>query len=221
VKNVGICFVNRHDCHTTKVARFAEHDYLLHQINSFFETMFASVAIPRKGLPIYTRMKVFNNSHNYEEDTNTILYRGDPLWTSSHIGGFVAEDSASESQEHHISTDDPWHDFAYVSWKTKHGGTVQIPARILFFVEIPEGTEGVDKDKMVYPSGSYALIQSCVEDLNACPPISEQAIQYFNERYGVQSKLLNYLAHPSCSILFWTLLTFFGISGNSRQRSPR
>jgi hypothetical protein len=121
-----------------------------------------------------------------------------------HDGGTAV--GGSESKEHYIRKNDPWHDFAYVSWKTKQGGNLQIPARILFFLEIPDGMEGEDENKMVYQSGSYALVQSCVEELNACPPISKQAKQYFNERYGSQSKLVNYLAHPSCSILFWTLL---------------
>jgi hypothetical protein len=204
VKKLGICYVNRYGCPTTKVARFPENEYLLHQINSFFEQLFANALIPAEGVPIYTRNKVFHKTHNHDEDTDTILYRGDPLWTSSHDGGTAV--GGSESKEHYIRKNDPWHDFAYVSWKTKQGGNLQIPARILFFLEIPDGMEGEDENKMVYQSGSYALVQSCVEELNACPPISKQAKQYFNERYGSQSKLVNYLAHPSCSILFWTLL---------------
>jgi hypothetical protein len=131
VQNVGIFYVNRSGCPTTKVARFAEHDYLLHQVNSFLEAMFASAAIPSDGVPIYTRMKVLDKSQNFGEDTDTVLYRGDPLWTSSHVGGIA--DSGSESRKHHIGTNDPWHDFAYVSWKTRYSGSVQIPARIIFF----------------------------------------------------------------------------------------
>jgi hypothetical protein len=59
VKNVGICYVNRNGRPTKKVARFAENDYILHQINSFFEKLFANAVIPGEGVPIYTRMKVF------------------------------------------------------------------------------------------------------------------------------------------------------------------
>jgi hypothetical protein len=50
------------------------------------------------------------------------------------------------------------------------------------------------------------MVQSCVEDLNADPPTNETAINYYAEKYGTQSPFPNYLAHPSCSILFWTVM---------------
>jgi hypothetical protein len=59
---------------------------------------------------------------------------------------------------------------------------------------------------MIYPPGAYALVQSCVEDLNAFPPTSQTAIRYYNEKYGKNTKLDSYLAHPSCSIIYWTIM---------------
>lgn len=50
------------------------------------------------------------------------------------------------------------------------------------------------------------MIQSCVEELNAEPPASKVANHYYNQKYNSKSLLQNYLAHPSCSILFWTMM---------------
>jgi hypothetical protein len=111
-----------------------------------------------------------------------------------------------------INKYDPWHDFAYVEWRTSDtdssNDVTVIPGRILFFLKIPEGCEGKDPDNddLVYPTGSYALIQSCVEDLNANPPTSITANEYYRNKYNTDANLPSYLAHPSCSILCWTMM---------------
>jgi hypothetical protein len=145
-----------------------------------------------------------------EESAN--LYRGDPLWTSKHS----PESDAWTNENQDITEYDPWHDFAFVKCFTSSTSSHEnhhtfIPARIIFFLEIPMGCEGEDGDMIVYPHGSYALVQSCVEDLNTNPPSSQTAIDYYKDRYGTSSSFENYFAHPSCSLLFWTMMewTFF------------
>jgi hypothetical protein len=128
---------------------------------------------------------------------------------------------------------DPWHNFAYIEWRTSLSDGSEdvtvIPGRILFFFKIPEDCEGKDPDNddlFFLPTGSYALIQSCVEDLNANPPTSTTANEYYREKYQTNTNLSSYLAHPSCSLLCWTLTelteyTYENENGKLTQQVPQ
>jgi hypothetical protein len=205
----GLCYtpISR-GCRADKVLSFPEHDYLVEQINEFFSFLFKNTMIPSDGIKIYTRM---TQKQNTDDNESAKLYRGDPFWTSKHSpNSFLERNDSQENRGY-----DPWHDFVFVQWRTSSSESSEnrtdIPARIIFFMEIPIGCEGIDQDMIVYPPGTYALVQSCVEDLNANPPTSQTSIDYYKEKYGSQSSFQNYFVHPSCSILFWTMMewTFF------------
>jgi hypothetical protein len=208
VQDKGLCFTNKNKMATAKVYNFPEHVYLVGQINEFLHDFFISTKLPSNGAEIYTRLTTQSSIDSDQDDgEEAALYRGDPFWTSRHAGETV--EGTSDLQEPTLY--DPWHDFTYVKWRTNISDSGEdsytiIPARILFFFSIPDGCEGIDKDSIVYKHGSYAMVQSCVEDLNADPPTNETAINYYAEKYGTQSPFPNYLAHPSCSILFWTVM---------------
>jgi hypothetical protein len=185
------------------------------------------------GVGIFTRLKSQSGETGEEElDTggeNTVLYRGDPFWSSSHGSNLDKDSSDAHDSLHKI---DPWHDFAYIEWRTslsdRSEDVTVIPGRILFFFKIPEDCEGKDPDNedLVFPTGSYVLIQSCVEDLNANPPTSTTANEYYREKYQTNTNLPSYLAHPSCSLLCWTLTelteyTYENESGKFTQQVPK
>jgi hypothetical protein len=213
----GLFFTTSRGHPSRKVNQLPGSSYLLSQINDFLESFFSNTNLPVHGAGIYTRMQVeFAN-----EDDETNLYRGDPFWTSSHISSFTVGEGGNSS------SDNPWHDFVYVRWRiTNNSSSIQdtiIPARILFFFQIPTGCEGEDLEQMIYPPGAYALVQSCVEDLNAFPPTSPTAIKYYSDKYGKTLKLDSYLAHPSCSIIYWTMMELtsyrWGSAGNQSSIS--
>jgi hypothetical protein len=60
-----------------------------------------------------------------------------------------------------------------------------------------------------------------VEELNAEPPTSHEAITYFKQKYNTNSSLWNYLAHPSCSILFWTMMDLVPKRGTHNDFIPQ
>jgi hypothetical protein len=208
VQNKSLCFVNKNKMAAAKVSKFPEHAYLVGQINDFLHDFFIASKLPPNGAEIYTRLSSESINADQDDAEEAALYRGDPFWTSRHAGETVEGTSEILPQP---TLYDPWHDFTYVKWRTNSLGSGEdsytiIPARILFFLSIPYGCEGIDKDDIVFKHGSYAMVQSCAEDLNAEPPTNETAIDYFAERYGTNAPFINYLAHPSCSILFWTVM---------------
>lgn len=78
---------------------------------------------------------------------------------------------------------------------------------MILFLTIPEGCHANDlADKVDYPPGKYALINSCVESLDSQPPSSETAREYYKNNYADISEFTDYLAHASCSILYWSML---------------
>jgi hypothetical protein len=209
VQDKGLCFTNKNGMATAKVSKFPEHVYLVRQINEFFHDFFITTQLPANGAEIYTRLTTESINADQDDAEEAALYRGDPFWTSRHTGETV--ERTSDLLQPEPTLYDPWHDFAYVKWRTNISGSGDdsytiIPARILFFFSIPDGCEGIDKDSIVYTHGSYAMVQSCVEDLTAEPPTNVTAINYYAEKYGTHSPFPNYLAHPSCSILFWTVM---------------
>jgi hypothetical protein len=164
-----------------------------------------------------------------DQNNETVLYRGDPFWTGSHLGN---SDNAMVDVDESYHHPDPWHDFAYIKWRLDHSDHSEdctvIPGRILFFFKIPNGCEGQDAEdeNLVYPPGSYALIQSCVEDIDANPPTSVTANEYYREKYQTTTDLPSYLAHPSCSILCWTMMelteyAYVNKTGKIKQRVPK
>jgi hypothetical protein len=219
---VGLCFTNAKGNVSKKVNSMHDLEYLIHQINDFFKKFFENTMLPDTGVGVFTRLKMLQET-DCEPDgemdgvADTVLYRGDPFWTNNR-GTF--------------NTCDPWHDFAYIEWRTslsdRSEDVTVIPGRILFFFKIPENCQGQDpeNENLVYPTGSYALIQSCVEDLNANPPTSTTANEYYREKYQTNSNLPTYLAHPSCSILCWTMMeltkyTFQNKNGTIEQTVPK
>jgi hypothetical protein len=211
----GLFFTNSRGHPSRKINQLPGSPYLLSQINDFLESFFSTTNLPVNGVGIYTRMQVeFAN-----EDDETNLYRGDPFWTSNHTSSFKVVEEGENAHN-----DNPWHDFVYVKWRTTNNSSSTyetiIPARILFFFKIPNGCNGEDMDQIIYPPGPYALVQSCVEDLNAFPPTSQTAIKYYSDKYGKTSKLDSYLAHPSCSIIYWTMMELTSYRWGSVGNQP-
>jgi hypothetical protein len=201
-------------------------EYLIHQINDYFNTFFRYAIIPDTGIGIYTRLKMIQKGEKEvktDGEMETVLYRGDPFWISNH--GAIQENQTSDIYDS-LYKPDPWHDFAYIEWRTsssdKSEDVTVIPGRILFFFKIPDDCEGQDPDDedLIFPTGSYALIQSCVEDLKANPPTSNTANKYYREKYQTNTNLPSYLAHPSCSLLCWTMmeLTEYTSSGGQYRQ---
>lgn len=184
------------------VPQFAEHPYMLTHIINFLDSIFQDCDFPDTGLPMYTRASLFIESNTKGKGRYT-LFRADPLWKAKKKNG-------SPLTEHVIS-EYGWQDFAQVRWITdnKHGRTefTSIPARLILFLTIPEGCHANDlADKVDYPPGKYALINSCVESLDSQPPSSETAREYYKNNYADISEFTDYLAHASCSILYWSML---------------
>lgn len=180
VPNVGLCYTNQRGKMSESVNSFPEDEYLLPQINDFLSSLFSQTTVPQNGVKIYTRLSM---DASEEEESISQLYRADPLWTSTHVGGGDKHGVSLGKGE--PSKHDPWHDFAYVSWQSNESGRtndVFIPARLICFLEIPEGTMGVDRHANQCPPGNYAILQSCVEQLNACPPKSLSGICYYQEK---------------------------------------
>jgi hypothetical protein len=225
VPNIGLCFT-RNGAISKKVVYIHDSAYLIHQINEFFEYFFDNTNLPSNGAAIYCRLIL---EQEMSKEDETVMYHGDPFWTSSHIGNSCNEvGDVDESYSH----PDPWHDFAYIKWRLNNSDHSEdwtvIPTRILFFFKIPDGCEGqdADDDLLVYPPGSYALIQSCVEDIDANPPTSATANEYYREKYLTNTDLPSYLAHPSCSILCWTMMelteyAYVNKTGKIKQRVPK
>jgi hypothetical protein len=231
VDSVGLCFTNSKGKVSKKVHSMHEMEYLIHQINDYFAKFFEDTILPDNGVGIYTRLKFNTESgeEDPEQDADQLLYRGDPFWTSSHGSN---SDSETLEVNNPLKKIDPWHDFAYIEWRTSvtesSDDVTVIPGRIMFFFQIPEDCEGKDPDNndLVFPTGSYALIQSCVEDLNANPPMSKTANEYYREKYQTNTDLPTYLAHPSCSILCWTMMELTDYSyknknGQITQKVPK
>jgi hypothetical protein len=222
VDSVGLCFTNSKGKVSKKVHSMHEMEYLIHQINDYFAKFFEDTILPDNGVGIYTRLKFNTESgeEDPEQDADQLLYRGDPFWTSSHGSN---SDSETLEVNNPLKKIDPWHDFAYIEWRTSvtesSDDVTVIPGRIMFFFQIPEDCEGKDPDNndLVFPTGSYALIQSCVEDLNANPPMSKTANEYYREKYQTNTDLPTYLAHPSCSILCWTMMELTDYSYNNKN----
>jgi hypothetical protein len=211
----GMWLTNKKGVRTEVVVNFPGSTYLCGQVNKFLRMLFHNTRLPPNGVGIYTRLTM--GGHYQDDNDRETLFRGDPLWSSSNVGG-VLEGFENEDGNGDVKYD-PWHDFAYVQWRTQRNETI-IPARIIFFLTIPEGCQVEDSDHIVYPPGPYALVQSCVEELNADPPSSKSVREYYRENYGNPSDLKNYLAHPSCSILFWTVMETEP-SDNNREHVPK
>jgi hypothetical protein len=92
-------------------------EYLIHQINDYIAKFFEDTILPDNGVGIYTRLKFDTESgeEDPEQDTDKLLYRGDPFWTSSHGSN---SDSANLEVNNPLKKIDPWHDFAYIEWRT-------------------------------------------------------------------------------------------------------
>jgi hypothetical protein len=214
IQNSGIHLTNKYGTTGKRISIFPGSDFLCPQLCEFLGIFFSKTTLPSTGAPIYTRLTI---NHHDCDDVNqaNLLYRGDPLWTTGHIGPKTVDSrgksmSLSLEDNEQMQNSDPWHDFAYVRWLTntsqESDGFTIIPARIILFLVIPDGCEGEDEDAIVYGPGAFAIVQSCVEELNAYPPTSTTSINYYTDRYGSSATFDNYLAHPSCSILFWTLM---------------
>jgi hypothetical protein len=82
-------------------------------LNFFDNTLFSD-----HGVGIYTHPKSIQETDGEVEtdgDVETVLYRGDPFWTSSH-----GAKSENETSDVYVSLykADPWHNFAYIEWRT-------------------------------------------------------------------------------------------------------
>jgi hypothetical protein len=232
IQKDGLCFTTAKGNVSKKVHSMHELEYLIHQINDYFKTFFRHAIIPDTGIGIYTRLKLIQNGEKEvktDGEMETVLYRGEPFWISNH--GAIQENKISDVYDS-LYKPDPWHDFAYIEWRTsssdKSEDVTVIPGRILFFFKIPDDCEGQDPDEedLIFPTGSYALIQSCVEDLKANPPTSATANKYYREKYQTNTNLPSYLAHPSCSLLCWTMLelteyTYINENGKFTQQVPK
>lgn len=223
----GLFFTNKKGIATEKVKSIPEANYLLQQVNEFLDHFFSRSKLPDTGVPIYTRLSIDSSMDPVESKQ---LYRGDPFWKSRR--GEIEpnkpsrEDVESEDVESY-PTSDAWNDFAYIRWRTntlsaKSTKETVIPGKILFFLEIPLGCIGEDEENIVYPPGRYAMVQSCVENLFADPPRSKMAIEYYKSKYGQHATIRNYLAHPSCSIIYWTIMELidYPVSELSNHSAP-
>jgi hypothetical protein len=232
IQKDGLCFTTAKGNVSKKVNSMHGLEYLIHQINDYFDTFFRHAIIPDTGIGIYTRLKMIQKGEKEvktDGEMETVLYRGDPFWISNHVA--IQEIQTSDIYDS-LYKPDPWHDFAYIEWRTssseKSEDVTVIPGRILFFFKIPDDCEGQDPDDedLIFPTGSYALIQSCVEDLKANPPTSDTANKYYREKYQTNTNLPSYLAHPSCSLLCWTMMelteyTYINVNGKFTQQVPK
>jgi hypothetical protein len=86
IDSVGLCFTNAKGKVSKKVHSMHEMEYLIHQINDYIAKFFENTILPDNGVGIYTRLKFDTETgeEDPEQDTDKLLYRGDPFWTSSH-----------------------------------------------------------------------------------------------------------------------------------------
>jgi hypothetical protein len=139
IQKDGLCFTTAKGNVSKKVHSMHELEYLIHQINDFFETIFRNTILPDTGIGIYTRLKLIQKGETEVQtdgEMETVLYRGDPFWISSH--GAIQENKTSDVFDS-LYKPDPWHDFAYIEWRTsssdKPDDVTVIPGWILFFFQ--------------------------------------------------------------------------------------
>jgi hypothetical protein len=138
----GLYFTNAKGNVSKQVVSMHESEYLIHQINDFFEIFFGNTILPDTGVGIYTRLKLIQDSDmetQTDEEAETVLYRGDPFWISSH--GANPENWPLHDYYDSLYQPDPWHDFAYIAWRTSSSDNSEdvtvIPGRIMFFFQNP------------------------------------------------------------------------------------
>jgi hypothetical protein len=98
--SVGLCFTNAKGEVLKKVNTMDGLEYLIHQINDYFAMFFEDTILPDHGVGIFTRLKLQSETLEEELDTggeDTVLYRGDPFWSSSH--GSNLDKESSDAQE--------------------------------------------------------------------------------------------------------------------------
>lgn len=102
----------------------------------------------------------------------------------------------------------PWHDWANIDWSPDGTASVAadiVPARLVIYFQIPVRdfrTSGITEPLEYFPlkgAGYFAIVESLVESLYQSP--TTKHVSYT----GADKELSNYLAHPVCGIIYWSM----------------
>ena len=110
----------------------------------------------------------------------------------------------------------PWHDWADINWvcATTESGWESIPGRLVIYIDIEEWEEGAsprhDGLLEVTGIGQYVLVESLIENLYVTPTKVEEYLPH-----AYPEGLKNYLAHPVCSLVYWSQFEMEVLDGDN------